>query len=85
MARTIEVTDEQYEALEWALQIAGDDQESYLAGGYAAKDYGNDGLIEKAATLRLVRDVAEALGMVTIKEQFEACAVEAQSCSEEGV
>lgn len=79
----MEMTPEQVEAFGWALDMAYDDQQSYMSIGNPHKDYGDDwpdSARQKAAYCRSIAEVAPINGederWTDLAEQFEASAHE---------
>lgn len=65
LINTSNLTPEQIEALEWALDLAFDDQHNYVREGDPAGDYGNDwpdARAMKAAYCRSLAELATCVG-----------------------
>lgn len=66
MDRTITLTQEQVDALGYALDLAHSDQESYLANGSPEQDYGDDWPATaqfKAEQFRAIATLADSVGL----------------------
>jgi hypothetical protein len=79
----MKLTEEQREALGWALDMAYDDQNSYMSVGNPEKDYGDDwpdAALMKANYCRSIAEIADINGeyerWTDLAEQFEASARE---------